>query len=281
MLRIILLVFILGVIVGAIIPWHKISSFFKMPRLIFIRPKADDSSQQLDSSENFRLFAARLLGTLARADSAINKQEENAFQQYFFASFNPNNDQERQYLIETFKIGILEGRNITEKLANFYWQFSSRKSDLLELTKVALELTISDGAKNVTEGHVIEIMARTFGIHPKDLYRMEEKILNSFYDRMGYRQSRASSANSSQQTSNTNSQKSAKANTTMQSFALSKHYRALGLSLSSTRSEVKKAYRALVKNYHPDSSVAGRQDAGQRFRQIQEAYDALRKVGRG
>lgn len=52
---------------------------------------------------------------------------------------------------------------------------------------------------------------------------------------------------------------------------LTKYYRALGLAVDASESEVRRAYRRLVKSHHPDRG--GRDLA--RFQEIQEAYERL------
>ena len=55
------------------------------------------------------------------------------------------------------------------------------------------------------------------------------------------------------------------------------HYDTLGVAPDATDSEIKKAYRALVKQVHPDSGNPG--DLS-RFREIQNAYEVLSDVSR-
>jgi curved DNA-binding protein CbpA len=52
------------------------------------------------------------------------------------------------------------------------------------------------------------------------------------------------------------------------------YYEILGIARSSTEEEIKKAYRALAKQCHPDLNP-GNELARQRFRQINEAFDIL------
>ena len=54
-------------------------------------------------------------------------------------------------------------------------------------------------------------------------------------------------------------------------------YSVLGVSRNATDREIKKAYRAMSRKYHPDSySEAGQKEwAEGKFRQVQEAYNQI------
>jgi len=51
------------------------------------------------------------------------------------------------------------------------------------------------------------------------------------------------------------------------------YYKVLGVSKNSSQDEIKKAYRKLVKKYHPDVNDA--KDAEQKFKEVQESYEIL------
>lgn len=53
------------------------------------------------------------------------------------------------------------------------------------------------------------------------------------------------------------------------------YYEVLGVSKSATADEIKKAYRALVKKYHPDVSTEPKDVAEAKFKEISEAYEVL------
>ena len=52
-------------------------------------------------------------------------------------------------------------------------------------------------------------------------------------------------------------------------------YEVLGLSYGATDEEVTKAYRKLVKKYHPDLHP-GDEEAAKKMREINEAYDQIK-----
>ena len=52
------------------------------------------------------------------------------------------------------------------------------------------------------------------------------------------------------------------------------YYEVLGLSKGATDDEIKKAYRRLAKQYHPDMNP-GDKVAENKFKEVNEAYDVL------
>ena len=58
-------------------------------------------------------------------------------------------------------------------------------------------------------------------------------------------------------------------------------YEVLGVSTNASDEEIKKAYRALVKKYHPDQykGTAFEAEANEKLKEINEAYDMLKNKG--
>jgi molecular chaperone DnaJ len=52
------------------------------------------------------------------------------------------------------------------------------------------------------------------------------------------------------------------------------YYKTLGVAKNATQEEIKKAYRKLARQYHPDRNE-GNKDAEERFKAVQEAYDVV------
>jgi molecular chaperone DnaJ len=53
------------------------------------------------------------------------------------------------------------------------------------------------------------------------------------------------------------------------------YYEVLGISKDASDAEIKKAYRALAKKYHPDANPEDKEEAAEKFKEISEAYEVL------
>ncbi len=53
------------------------------------------------------------------------------------------------------------------------------------------------------------------------------------------------------------------------------YYKTLGISRNATQDEIKKAYRKLAMQYHPDKNVGNEQWANDKFKEVNEAFSVL------
>ena len=56
-------------------------------------------------------------------------------------------------------------------------------------------------------------------------------------------------------------------------------YQVLGISPGASDDEIKKAYRALSRKYHPDANInnPNKAQAEEKFKEVQQAYDQIMK----
>ena len=57
-------------------------------------------------------------------------------------------------------------------------------------------------------------------------------------------------------------------------------YDVLGVSRNATEEEIKKAYKALSRKYHPDANInnPNKEEAEEKFKEIQQAYQQMEAV---
>ena len=53
------------------------------------------------------------------------------------------------------------------------------------------------------------------------------------------------------------------------------YYEVLGVDKSATDEELKKAFRKLAKQYHPDANPNNKEEAEKKFKEVNEAYEVL------
>ena len=56
------------------------------------------------------------------------------------------------------------------------------------------------------------------------------------------------------------------------------YYEVLGINKNATDEELKKAYRKLAKQYHPDANPDNKEEAEKKFKEVNEAYEAACSV---
>ncbi|MGA1190897.1 MAG: DnaJ domain-containing protein [Bdellovibrionota bacterium] len=242
---------------------------------LFTRSKAEEQPRSLES---FLTESAKLFGEIARIDGEINRAETEEFLSRFSDSF-PEAKTEMTELLRTFKEESLVGRNLQERVSTFYWSHSYRKSDMPKLLEIALEIVIADGAKNAAEEHMLELVARTIGVHLKDFRKLESEVLRRYYVKKGYTTyDHSDTSDRRGKVRRETSERNHRSERALRSLSRNQHLKVLGLSSGATQVEIKAAYRRLVKESHPDVN----RDSGERniarFREIQSAYESLKRT---
>ncbi|MCF8024849.1 MAG: co-chaperone DjlA [Desulfobacteraceae bacterium] len=153
------------------------------------------------------------------------------------------NAESRQMGEKIFNTALKAPQTFEEFASQFYQQFHNRPELLELMIDILLRVSVADGRMDKSEEALIESAVRTFGLPDADYQSMKSRYV-----------------------SNTE-----------------KYYAVLGCSPSDDNATIKKRYRKLVRDYHPDTIASkGLPEefvnfANDKFREIQEAYEAIQK----
>ncbi len=202
------------------------------------------------------------LGHLSKADGQVTQTEirmvESLMQQMHITG------EDRQRAIRLFNQGKQPGFDLDAALQPFV-QHSVVRQDLRQMfMQILVEAAFSSGTISRAENEVLLRVARTLKI-PAEVF---SSMLNA----------RGSSAGGPGQ------QQGGKARPSAAPRTLEQAYAQLGLQSNASDAEVKKAYRKLVSQYHPDKLVShGLPEemmdiAKTRVREINTAYDQIKQT---
>ncbi|MBI5751217.1 MAG: co-chaperone DjlA [Hydrogenophilales bacterium] len=195
-----------------------------------------------------------LMGKLAKADGHIS-QDEVTYVEQFMQKLGMS-AAHRQQGIALFKRGAVPGLEIESVIKKFL-SVCGHTHDLKQMLLVYLiVMALSDGRIDSSEERLLIDIARDLGYDQAAFQHMLEMVLNQSHFAGG----QASSAT-----------------------ALEDAYKALGVTKESTDQEVKRAYRKLISQYHPDKLIGqGLPEdmiavATEQAKEVQLAYDLISK----
>lgn len=226
-----------------------------------------------------------LLGYVARQDGPVNKQEIKRTETYM-ASMNLNANNKRE-AIRLFKIGAAPQFEVTPAI-NEFKRLALKSPNLTQILLVYLvNLARVDGLLVSQEVNAVQKIANGLGFSSIAFEQLLKMI--SSQDRFNDdplkqgRQHHHKHNHQEQQTDKeyeNNKQRGSFSNDDERSTCA---YDALGLSPKASDSEVKKAYRALANQFHPDKLIGQGlppfmvNALTERFKYIQSAYDCIKK----
>ncbi|MCX4187410.1 co-chaperone DjlA [Methylophaga sp. OBS4] len=195
-----------------------------------------------------------LKGKLAKADGRIS-QDEIDHVEAFIRKLGMTAEH-RQAAISQFKRGASPDFDITETLTRFK-QHCGHTLNLRQVLLVYLTvMALADGKLDPSERSILEQVSIQLGYSPAEFNRILDMVLGQ--------------AHFSQPRADTKS-------------ALQDAYKALGVSADSSDQEIKRAYRKLMSQYHPDKLMGQGvpEDmiavATEQTKEIQLAYDLIKK----
>ena len=213
--------------------------------------------------------AFTLMGKIAKADGRVSEQEI-AHVEKFMAQLNMS-PAHRKQAIEHFKTGAKADFDIKPLIAEFNTA-TFQSPNLKQMLMVYLvRVALADGQLHPNEASLMQDIAQQLGYSATAFAQLMAMLQGQDqFAGGGYQQGGATGGMGGYTSAG----------------ALDAAYQALGVNKNSTDSEIKKAYRRLVREYHPDKLMgqglpeAMIKEATQRSQEIQTAYDLIKKSRR-
>jgi len=209
-----------------------------------------------------------LMGKLAKADGRVSEVEI-AHVEKFMRQLNMSAENRKQ-AIAHFKTGSNPEYHI-EPLIQEFNAISSTSPNLKQMLMIYLvRVAAADGALHQKESEVLREIAQQLGYSAQ-----------AFEQLMAMLQGQDQFAGGSY---HQNQQRGGYSTGRPNSYSeIDSAYKALGVKKENTDSEIKKAYRRLVREYHPDKLMGQGlpeemiKEATERSQEIQTAYDIIKK----
>lgn len=243
---------IIGVIIG-----HLFDRALK--RTLHVSP---EELQAIQTSFFNTLFM--LLGHIAKADGRITETEIKLTES-LMEKMGLSADHKRE-AIRLFKVGAEPIFNLDNVLRDFKYH-SSRSPNLVQMLLVYLiNLAMADGELHPNEEQILRQVAEKLGFSSfifEQILRMI-RAQNAFGDDEHFQ----------------------RAQQAPRADEVTLAYEALGVSPTASDAEIKKSYRKLMSQYHPDKLIGQGmpedmiKEATERSQEIQKAYDVVKKSRR-
>lgn len=219
---------------------------------------ADPGSQERIQAAFFTATFS-VMGHIAKADGRVSPQEIQLAKQ-MMAEMHLNREQQ-EAAVKLFNQGKQADFALDEVLEQFRIE-CHRKTTLMQVfIEIQIQAAYADGTKHPAEERILRHICSVLGYSPDLLSQLESLI---FTQQRGYQQTARAPSESD----------------------LANAYRILGVDSSAPDAEVKKAYRRLMNQHHPDKLVSkGLPEemikvATNKTKEIQKAYDLIKEYRR-
>ena len=192
----------------------------------------------------FTFFVATfsMLAKLAKADGQVSKDEVDSINRFMLEDLNLN-PESRMVAMNIFNAAINSPQSFHDFANQFYEQFYAQPQILAMMVDILLQVSIADGEMSASEEDLIVSAARIFNFSDEAYQTLKSRYVQAF----------------------------------------DKYYAILQSAKQDTDDHIKKQYRKLAKEYHPDKIISKglpeefNQLAHEKFREIQEAYEIIRR----
>ncbi len=218
------------------------------------------SKSDTDRQAAFFYSTFSVMGYIAKANGRVT-QHEIAFATAYMDKLGLKGEL-RQQAQEAFRDGKTTGFPLTERLAKLKSAVGNRHDLLLLFLEIQIQVAFADGKLDNAERDALHQIAKGLGYSAKELDNLLEMIIaGANFHQQGKHGANQGYVNSEQQ--------------------LNDAYKVLGVTEKNSASEVKKAYRKLMSQHHPDKLVAKglppemMEIAKQKAQDIQAAYEII------
>ena len=227
----------LGAIAGA-----ALGHAFDSEQQIYHRHEHARLSTSEEAQLTFFVAAFSMLAKLAKADGRVSQAEIETVENFMIYDLNLD-PQSRQIARNIFQTAIESRENFNDFAAQFYNQFRTQYQMLDLMIDILIRVSVADGSLSQSEEQLILAAVRIFNFSDEQYKKLKSRYVQDS----------------------------------------EKYYAILGCDSSDSNEHIKSQYRKLVLDYHPDK-IASKglpeeftKFANDKFREIQEAYEFIKK----
>ena len=228
-------------------------------------------------------IAFEVLGHLSKAKGVVTQDDINLARQ--FMDRLQLDTTSRQLAQQSFNRGKASDYPLRSRLRELFFQYRFRRNVLNIFCEQLIQAALVDGNLDEKESQILFIVADEFHIPRQQMVIYIQMMMGSFHFRQGYYDNQQNSQyqqnNQYNQSNHNGGYQSNSRQTDLQNA-----YKILGIDSSTDIPEIKRAYRKLMNEHHPDKLVSKGlpkemlEAAKKRAQEIQAAYDLI-KASRG
>ncbi|MDY0220983.1 MAG: TerB family tellurite resistance protein [Desulfobacterium sp.] len=236
--------FALGGPIGAVAGAAFGHSFDRKEALYLAQEESHQQRLSTDEESQLTFFVAAfsMLAKIAKVDGRVSDKEIATIEGFMTHDLNLN-PESRSSAVNIFRQALNSHESFEAFAFQFYAAFRNQPRIIELMMDVLFRVSTADGAINDKEEALLASAARTFNLSDRDYARLKSRYVK----------------------------------------AVNRFYSVLKIDDTATNEEIKRQYRAMVSDYHPDKIEAkGLPEefiklANDKFIEIKEAYDAIRK----